>query len=283
MIAEISYKNKSKKVELPQDWGGALPLFANRSLRIYWAKFILMGDMISAHVVYVSRLLRGLYGSASAIDVDTLVSAMPWMARTIEKLDIPIYPIYKALHIPMVMRCAWCKDMGQNITLREFIYLDEYLDKYAQEDGMAIYELLATLCRPVDKDILEGWCRDDVRIPLRSRDEVAVRAKVIAEYDKCYYMHADIQMCLAAALLMTIKIKQVANDLFIRHLRSGASNDDENNAGGGINFGWHTVAQDVAESGAFGTLDQVYDSPFYDLGMYLLKKKSEADRMRRDV
>ena len=47
----------------------------------------------------------------------------------------------------------------------------------------------------------------------------------------------------------------------------------EGDESGQINFGWWGKYIEIAESGVFGNLDQVYAARFYDIIVFLIQKK----------
>lgn len=267
----------NKEIGLPQSWEQAIPLMKGRKFLNAWSKFVLNGDMVAAHVTFVHKILDGYYKYASALDIDEILMSMPWMSMHIHDQDIIGNPLLDKLWIPGLGMCHWCKAHGENMSLREFIFLDDFLGHHADEDPLAPYHMLATICRQKNPDKESAIKREDIRIPLVSRDQVKAFAKVMKRYDDAWILRPQIRFATAAALLFTLYMKKFVNERYIARLNQGTDPNDNNNQ---LDFGWHTIAQQIAESGVFGNIDDVYDYNIHDLCIYLINKKQESDRIK---
>jgi len=162
-------------------------------------------------------------------------------------------------------------------TLREFIYMDEYLEEIVSGDaslppapkGESIACLTALLYRrPADH--AAALRRDDRRAPLIGRDQVGMWAQTINRHS---YLR-QVQSMQASALLYAIGVKQLVHNLYGSRLFSGEANTSHN-------LGWMAVAMQVAEQGVFGNYEQVLDTTLHEVLAYMLVKKSEADAADR--
>ena len=148
-------------------------------------------------------------------------------------------------------------------TLREFIYMDEYLEE------MDITSLTALLYRrPADH--ATAIRRDDRRAPLIGRDQVWMWAQTIKRHS---YLR-QVQAMQASALLYAIGVKQLVHSLYGSRLFAGEANTSHN-------LGWMAVAMQIAEQGVFGDYEHTLDTTLHEVLAYMLVKKSEADAMER--
>ena len=50
---------------------------------------------------------------------------------------------------------------------------------------------------------------------------------------------------------------------------------------GGLNFGWWGAFQNVAEANVFGNLEQVYQTRFHTVAVWMIRKQDAADQMEQ--
>jgi len=148
-------------------------------------------------------------------------------------------------------------------TLREFIYMDEYLEE------MDIPSLTALLYRrPADH--AAALRRDDRRALLIGRDQVGMWAQTIKRHS---YLR-QVRAMQASALLYAIGVKQLVHNLYGSRLFAGDANTSHN-------LGWMAVAMQIAEQGVFGDYEHTLDTTLHEVLAYMLVKKSEADAAER--
>lgn len=80
----------------------------------------------------------------------------------------------------------------------------------------------------------------------------------------------------AAALVYAMGSLQFIRDLYATTIFR-PSNDT--NPVRLISFGWYSIAQDIAQAGAYGDINQVLDTRFHDLATYLISRQNQADRL----
>lgn len=167
---------------------------------------------------------------------------------------------------------------GRNMSAIEFPIADDYYEKYLlHNDEEALLYLVATLARPTHKSV-DFSRTGDRRIPLESRAQVEDRAPRLKG------LPDEIKV---AVLMYFAGIKSYVHELYGPWLfdkkeddKEAKDEEDEQQTGAGM-FGWWGLYMDVAESGVFGNLDQVYQSNFHTICMYLVKKKEQQTEMER--
>lgn len=153
----------------------------------------------------------------------------------------------------------------EHVTCREWMYMNEYLDKYLDGDQLASYSLLALLARPrIDSDA------DDPRDKLLTRAAVAREAKKLIRSWRWYYFARG--ACLYYALSMRHFIMNIA--VYKQTIFKKPENQNPRR----IHFGWYENFLHVAESGVFGeSIENVLDAKFHDVAVYLVSKHQEAE------
>jgi len=177
-------------------------------------------------------------------------------------------------------RYAMVRPHMDNATMREFIMADDYLTKYvaaleahkADDAETNLYKLLATVCRPVNADAATSIKLNDRRVPLTGRDQVE-RIAAVLRRDAKSLTGGKIRYAAAVAVMTVLATKNFIAQNYMPHLTA-----DEDGGGNGrsVNFGWHTVVMDIAENGAFGDMDVVYDSQLHDVMVFCVKKANDA-------
>lgn len=141
-------------------------------------------------------------------------------------------------------------------------YYRDYLEHGNPDD---LIKLTATLCRPRKRNEADIIKTGDPREILASRDEAEARAKQLTDLPE------EVQMM---TFLYFDRIKALIHSTYGDYLFKGS--DDEQD-GGGLNFGWWSTYMDIAETGVFGNYEQVLQANFHTLCMFLAKRKSESD------
>ena len=129
-------------------------------------------------------------------------------------------------------------------TLRQLIEIDNHLQQYYRKPDI---KLLTRLYRKL-RGKWTGWL---------------IRRRRLA----------------AMTLLYTIAVSNFIHQLYRSTLfrKTGEQQSD------GSSFGWYAVALQVAESGVFGDIEQVQDTRFHDIAVYLIEKQKEHDRHIREM
>lgn len=193
-----------------------------------------------------------------ALEMGKLTETLNWV--NLAPSPEPIIPSFDhrgiTFHFP--------KEKFENGRAIEYPIADDFYSDYCESNEKKhLVRLAATICRPESNDFKSIITRGDKRIPLLSREEAIHRAEILKD--------------LPDEILLTVKlffegIKQYVHDTY-GHWLFPQTNPEEENGSGGLNFGWWGMYQDVAENGLFGNLQQVYQSLFHDVAIYLIRKK----------
>lgn len=151
-------------------------------------------------------------------------------------------------------------DTMESASMRCYIFADDYLQQYLS-DECDIYLLLAVLCRPAGTKLTSD------------RNMIVRRAEMYRRHSRCIIHGAAIRYAAVAAFLLILHTKQHVDQYYMPHLSDGSEGPAS-----GVNFGWHNVAMDIGENGAFGNIEDSYNASFHDVMTFCIKKKQDADR-----
>ncbi len=162
----------------------------------------------------------------------------------------------------------------KNGTCLEYPIADDYYTAFTNGDNDALLLLTATLCRKAKDKVNDVERTGDIRVEMLSRSEAEANAVRLAG------LPIEIQI---GVMLYFGGVKQYIYDTYSGWIfqKPDPDADPAESEGDGVMFGWWGTYMDVAESGIFGNLQQVYQSNFHTLLMYLTKKKKEADDAER--
>lgn len=197
-----------------------------------------------------------------------VVDKIAWM--TAEATPEPLFTSfeYKGVryHLP--------KAKFQNGTCLEYPIADDYYNAFVAGDNEALLLLTATLCRKAKDKVNDVERTGDIRVEMLSRSEAEANAIRMTG------LPMEVQI---GVMLYFAGVKQYIHDTYAGWIfqKPDPDNADAESEGDGVMFGWWGVYMDIAESGVFGNLQQVYQSNFHTLCMYLTKKKKEADDAER--
>lgn len=260
MTLSISSHNKVRDLHLPSQINELRPDIWRSS---FFISALLRYDAIAIKVA-IFRIMYPEY-DLTPVQMDTILQAWDFKLEHSASTPLPtLSPYY-------FMDAAWPAPDFANGTLREFIYMDEYL----QEGDLL--KLTACLCRPVDRATSSAWSRDDKRVRLVSRMQVDHYASIIARYESSIIMRNKIQSAVAIAMSVAIGIKQLVSSLYSATLFTSS---DDSDAAPSHNLGWTAIAMQVGDSRAFGNYEDVLDTTLHEICAYLVIKKQENDRMK---
>lgn len=260
------------KRQLPEHWED-VPVRRRR----HYCRLLLSENGVRRVAQHLLRLPAWAIRALSPNQVAALEKALAWMQPKPDCVHLP-FPSFRhhgqVYHLP--------KPKGENLTCIEYPMADEYFTEFLeQERDSALLLLCATICREENTDMAVVLRKDDPRIPLHSRAEVRDRAERLrglpAEYQN-------------AVLLYFAGLKEYINRTYGPWLfddeddgeepQEEPTPDPKKPAQKGPDFGWWGIYQDVAEAGLFGHIEQVYQTAFHDVGMWLVRKQVQADTMR---
>lgn len=150
----------------------------------------------------------------------------------------------------------------------EYPIADDFYNNFVEtEEKKHLICLVATICRPINHDPQEIITNGDRRINLNSRDEALHRAEALEG--------------LPDEILMAVKlyfegVKLYVSETYGHWLFPKTEQTDEDT--GGLNFGWWGAYQNAAEANVFGNLEQVYQTRFHTVCVWMIRKKDAADQ-----
>ena len=234
------------------------------------------------------RLPAWALRAMTAEQVSTLTSALAWILPRPDCTRIP-FPSFTfrgvRYHLPA--------PKGQNICCLEYPLADEYyLQFYTTGDPAALLLLVAVLCREEQPDRAKALSLGDMRTQIRSRAEAEARAIRLAGLPP--YLQYAVLLYFAGLKEYIYKVYKawLFEDDEVEDDENEEEKDDDDDyqeepqpapepGPAQPDFGWWGIYQEAAEAGLFGTLEQVYQTSFHDVAMWLVRQRIKADDMRR--
>ena len=243
---------RGQRTELPTGWADCGPALAWQLLRT------LVRHPPGRAKLEALRTLTGLrkrdFYRLDAVDIATLDAATPWLAPAPinEAFRPSFWSCLHRYHLP-----AARFENGACITLA---YADEfYLATLEADDDLEADRqarlLLATLATRH---------RSGGRTELTERRDIEARANRFRRLPPEYALQV---------IMYWSGIRKFIDEAYGDMLFRG-SPLDKPPAGEIRSFGWWSIFQEVAESGVFGSLNDVYLAPFHDVAIYLVRKES---------
>jgi len=170
------------------------------------------------------------------------------------------------------------KGHGLNLVALEYPIADEAFGNFLRTGSLeAMRLLIGTLYREENPDKTAVERRGDVRVPLLSRWEAEARAGRLAG------VPTEVA---TAALMYFAGLKLYIHRMYGKALfgddeqeKPGADGAGESNTANPI--GWWGVYFNVAQDGPFGrNVEEVYQTSFHDVCLYLVDRKRQMDRMQ---
>lgn len=278
LTAEVIYKNTFESLPLPQCWKDLQALIHDKTV-LTDAFLSLTPFRISTAVA--SAVFRA-YGSKVTAQHVSEVAAHLDFCNLVSMKDFDWCNDVKPIRI-WTHRYVMCREMLDSSTIREFIIADEYLSAYVaamekgdkKESQKQLFLLLATVMRPANADHRETERINDKRVPLHGRTQVEHHAAILRRYSTSVLLKKKIYYAASIAAMTVLATKIFIHENYMPHL----SGDDEGGSGG-LNFGWNTIVMDLAENGAFGDIEQVYNSQLHDIMIFCIKKAQDAAAQR---
>lgn len=167
-----------------------------------------------------------------------------------------------------------CRQHMENSTMREFIIADDFLSKYVEainhqkpaEDHL--YHLMGAICRPVSAKGNYG----DRRVSLKNIHHAMTIGATFKRHARSVANKNSIKATAMICLYTALATKNFISKTYMPHLSGG-----ENTGSRAIDFGWHTIVMDIAENGAFGKIEDVYNTNLHDIMVFCVKKALDHD------
>lgn len=263
MTVTATYDSTTRTAQVPATWDELIPFIRKSSTlrRAITASILSMNDdmlrtAVTLHFVAKTGWLRHV--------------ATHYIAHISANLEIRFDNLIPA-HIVQGFRFfnrkyTFVKPTMEDASIREFIFADEYLQAYINGDPDAIYYLTALLCRI------------DTSSRIRKRSQLDADAAFFRRYTGSLLFGSKITTVMANAMLLILQTKQHIKATYYPIL--GGSSEHQPND---IDFGFHTIVMDIAENGAYGDIEQVYDTGLHDIFVFLIKKKQDHDRINHNT
>lgn len=207
------------------------------------------------------------------LQLAAVAKMVSWMWE--EKITSPIIPWFKVRDGLRWTTYLLPSAKLENATCREWLLADEYFLAFSKSGALPDLDLLiATLCRQRNKNKEEALRSDDRRVKLLSRSEVEKRAlkmKILDQRVKLF------------VLLFFSGCKEWVYKTYKPWLFEPEPEADEPLRPKTIldKLGWYGMFQRVAEAGIFGTMEDVLNTKFKDVCLFLVTKKAEYDEVKR--
>lgn len=241
---------------------------------------------------HLLRLPAWALQAMRAEEVATLCTVLTWMPPRPDCVRIP-FPSFRhqriTYHLPA--------EKGKNLCCLEYPLADDYYLKFFNTaDARALLCLVAVLCREENPDASARLSSGDPRVPLLSRAEAEARADRLEGLEP--YLQYAVLMYFAG--LKEFIYKTYKSWIFEEEEDIDEDEEDEEDdedpdldedaeeppaasAPSSPDFGWWGTYQEAAEAGLFGTLDQVYQTNFHNVAMWLVRQRIKAEAMRRQA
>lgn len=259
------WTNKTYSRELAGAWTDL-----DDSSRLFCIKTLLAADEMAAKIKILQRLLdlpKGVFFALSDDNLSALVDKLDWMK--LEGVAAPIVRHFKwkgkIYHLP--------KAKFEDGVAIEFPMADRFLEAFTKTGEVAdLMKLVGTLAR--EKMPTTPIFKKSPRALLLSREDAENRAEILRG------LPLETAM---SVLLYFVGIKEYIAQNYGQFLFDEDEEDDVNIQSATAhfpNFGWWSAYLQIAESGVFGNYEQVLQTNFHRVIMFLIEKRKEAKRQR---
>lgn len=217
------------------------------------------------------RLSKVVFKALPNNIIEDITATLDWLKA--DALTMPLITSFRHKNIQYFLPIA----NFENGSALEFALSDDYFKKIAESnDPEALLKLVATLCRPAEKDKKTIIQSGDVRVPLVSRPEAEHRALALEGLDD------GIQM---SVFLYFAGIKKYIGELYGRHLFDQKDDEESENeesdntpSQNAEPLGWWGIFMEMAENPI--NLPKIHATNFHTLCVWLVRNKILGDRMR---
>lgn len=264
------FRRRRFVLQLPESWA---ELSITRRHR--WWRWVATLDAAEAK----NRIIRDLVPARwlrkmASIEAGAISAALDWASLQQDADVVPIPDFWWGDE-----HYIFPQPKGPNVSGVEFALCDDYLKAFMQGDTDALLHLSACIWREEGPDHSENLIRGDARIPLHNKMEVEARAKRLQDAP------AEIHV---QAFTWFVGFKKLVHRVYGPWIFEEQEEEEEEETDtpapapkptGGPNFGWWGIFIDVAEGGAYGTKNQVYQESIHDICILLVKKRADANQI----
>lgn len=239
---------------------------------LYW-KYVATMDPAVAK----DRIMRSIFGRKwqqfSAANKAVLLEAITW-AEVVP--DCSIVPVKEFEHNGTTY--VFPDPMGPNVSGVEFALADDYYKSFVAGDETALLRISACIWRKKDWNDQAALVRGDYRVLLHNKVQVEHWCEDLQTAPAEYHIQA---------FNWFLGLKLHVNRVYGPWIFDEPDEDQEDDNApvqpdpkptGGPNFGWWGIFIDIADAGAYGTKNQVYQESIHDICIYLVKKRADANQ-----
>jgi hypothetical protein len=238
--------------QLPTHWGEIEP-----TIRLECLRLLLSDESVLVQLAILKKLIKlpsWVWLSLHEDDLCALLNVVSWMK--IEPIRAPIITAFlwqgKSYMLPTAN--------FENGTAVQFPLADKYLQDFTEKgEEEALLKLVASLCMAAKNDKLIVEKRAELLRGMPHETQIAV-------------------------MLYFIGIKQFIADTYGEYLFDDEGEEEDLAVRVSVshfpNFGWWAAYLQIAESGVFGNYEQVLNTNFHRVIMYLIEKRKESKRMK---
>lgn len=245
-------RTRTFKGGLPTHWGEIVP-----SVRLECLRLLLSSESIATRLIILKKLIKlpkWVWLALSDDDLSALLNAIDWM-----KIEPSTVPIISAI-IWKGKTYTLPATNFDNGTAVQFPLADKFLQAFTEKgEEEDLLRLVASLCLAAKNDEFIIEKRAELLRGLPQETQVAV-------------------------MLYFIGIKQFIADTYGEYLFDEEEEEEDLLVRVSVshfpNFGWWAAYLQIAESGVFGNYEQVLNTNFHKVIMYLIEKRKESKRMK---
>lgn len=266
----IPFRPRRFYLKVPQSWDEVTPL----ARRQRWWRWLMMLPRPAATRAMVRDLLpKWVRLKISDLNFAGLTLLLDWMQAEPNCTDIPV-PRFNHGGYTYFFPTA----KGENVTCIEYALADDYYKEFAEGDASKLMPLVATVWHEFDTDEARAMRRADKRVPLYSKAEVEQRAHRLKSAPSEMQLQALLYFGGLKAYIHRVYGKWIFEQDEEPDEEDQEAGSPKKETSSGPDFGWWGIFQQVAESGVFGNIDQVYQASIHDVCIFLVRKRVESNQ-----
>lgn len=262
------FRRRRFVVQIPERWEELPP----RRRRKWWAWSVSLQRPAALQRMLESIGPKVMLRALPPDQLAPLHQAIKWAAAEPQCATVPLHEVRHGGASLLMPR-----PNGENMTCFEFAISDHLYEQYLlKQDDKDLHTLTYCLFRERDSDSAAADARSDDRLPLRSEREAARRIERLGPPS----LEMQVQALLYFGGLKNY-IRATYGSWIFEEPDDDEDDTKEKPESQEPNFGWWGIFQSVAEGGAFGDLERVYQTGLHDVCVYLVRKRVEANRVQQ--
>jgi len=189
-------------------------------------------------------------------EIATIVHSVDWSFLK----KYPLDPIYDKIKVGFFT--YYCSQGSFRLSsAKEFYYINKYYEEHIKGNQESLYLLAAVLYRKKNN---KSQNEDN-------REEILTESQLNKQSQKFKRLPTPFFI----ALIMYVQAgMEHFEDIYKKKMRLGGGPPQK------INLGWEATFMQVAETGVFGNLENVYKTNIHKIMLFLVSKKLEADDIK---